>query len=238
VGVGDLFDSGDACDEGVRGRALLARAGVPPIVCEFPLRWLKAGTGARTPRLREVESALEGTFFGLDFFLELQNAEEHGFGAWRAAWDVNVHRDDLVATLHDGIVVEDAAGGGAGSHGNDPLGFWHLIVELADHGSHFHRKTPGHDHQVGLTRRGTENFGAEAGDVETRGGHGHHFDGAASEAEAERPDGTFARPIHGFIELREDNAFVLEEFTEVVGFSESDALSEGGFHGGLPFIFA
>jgi hypothetical protein len=188
--------------------------------------------------LGEVEGALEGAFFGFDFFLELEDAEKDCFRTRRATGDVNVHGDDLVAALHDGVVVKDTAGGSAGSHGDDPLGFGHLIVELADDRSHFYGQTAGDNHEIGLARRGTEDFGAEASDVKTRGGHGHHFDGAASEPEAERPDRAFAGPIHGFVELREDNAFVLEKFAEVVGFGESDAFAEGGFHVVLRAIFA
>src|SRR4029077_9012495 len=79
-------------------------------------------------------------------------------------------------------------------------------------------------------RRGAKNFSAEASNIEARGGHGHHFDGAAGEAEAEGPDGTLAGPVHGFVKLREDDAFVLEELAEIIGLGESDVLGDGGFH--------
>jgi len=93
-------------------------------------------------------------------------AIEHGFGARGTAGDVNVHGDDLIAALHDGVIVEDAAGSGAGSHGDDPLGLGHLIVKLANDGSHLLGEASGNDHEIGLAGRGTKDFSAEAGEVE------------------------------------------------------------------------
>jgi len=42
------------------------------------------------------------------------------------------------------------------------------------------------------------------------------FQGAAGQAEAERPDRASARPVHGFIERGENNAFVFEQLAEIV----------------------
>jgi hypothetical protein len=81
-------------------------------------------------------------------------------------------------------------------------------------------------HLVGLTRRWAKDFGAEASEVKARSGHGHHLDGAAGQAKAERPDGAFARPVHGFVERREDDAFVFQEIAEVVGLCECDVFAE------------
>jgi hypothetical protein len=173
----------------------------------------------------EVEGALERTLFGIDLFLELENGEKNGLGARRATGNVDVDRNDLIAALINGVVIEDAAGGSAGTHGDDPLVLGHLIVKLANHGTHFYGEASGDNHEVGLARRGAKNFGAETGEVETRGCHGHHFDGAAGESETERPDGAFAGPVHGFIELGEDDAFVLKELAKIVGFGERNALA-------------
>jgi len=184
----------------------------------------------RCERLREIEGAFEGTLFVIDFFLELKDGVENGFGARRAAGNVDVNREHLIAALHDGVVVEDATGSGAGTHRDHPLGFGHLIVKLANDGSHFLREAAGDDHQVGLARRRTEYFGAETGDVETGGGHGHHFDGAAGETETERPDRAAAGPVHGFVERREEDAFVFKELAEVVRLGEGDILAERCAH--------
>src|SRR5690242_3114378 len=93
-------------------------------------------TACASRLLNEIQGALKGALLVLNLFLELENCVEQGFRARRAAGDVNVHRDDLIATLHDGVVVENAARSGAGPHGNDPFGLGHLIVELTNHGGH------------------------------------------------------------------------------------------------------
>jgi len=103
-----------------------------------------------------------------------------------------------------------------------------LIVKLANDRSHFLGEASGDDHEIRLAGRGTKNFGAEAGNVVAGGGHGHHLDGAAGEAETQGPDGALAGPVYSFIELGEDDAFVLEEFAEIVGLGESDAFAQGG----------
>src|SRR6266566_1008144 len=178
----------------------------------------------------EIQHALEGAFFAVNLLLKLENGVEKRFGARRAAGNVNVDGNDLIAALHDGVIVEDAAGGGASAHGNDPLGLRHLVVKLANDGSHFLREAAGDDHQIGLARRGAENFCAEARHVKACRSHGHHFNGAAGEAKTERPDGAFARPVDGLIERREDDAFVLEELPEIVGFGECDVFPQRYAH--------
>src|SRR6266481_2033110 len=176
------------------------------------------------------ECALEGTLLAVDFLLELKDGEEKSFGARRAAGDVDVDGNDLIAALDDGVIVEDAAGSGASAHGDDPLGFGHLIVKLADNGSHFLREAAGDDHQIRLAGRWAENLGAETREVKTGGGHGHHFDGAAGQTKAQRPNGTFARPVHSLIERRENDAFVFEEIPEIVGLGQCDMFTERYAH--------
>src|SRR5260370_5323506 len=135
-------------------------------------------------RSGEIHSAPEGTLLIVDLLLELKDSVENGFGARRAAGNVDVDGDDLIAALHDGVIVEDAAGSGASAHGDDPLGLGHLIVNLADDGSHFLREAASDNHQVGLAGRGAKNFVAGTRQVKTSSGHGHHFNTAASQTEA------------------------------------------------------
>jgi len=87
------------------------------------------------------------------------------------------------------------------------------------------RKAAGNNHQIGLARRRTKNFGAETRHVEARGGHGHHFNGAAGEAESERPNGAFARPVYGLVQLRKDDAFVLKQAAKIVGLDQHDVFA-------------
>src|SRR5713101_9029008 len=119
----------------------------------------------------EIQHALEGAFFAVNLLLELENGVEKRFGARRAAGNVNVDGNDLIAALYDCIIVEDAAGRGASAHGDDPLGLRHLVVKLANDGSHFLGKAASDNHQIGLPRRGAENFCAKTRDVKSRRGH-------------------------------------------------------------------
>ena len=105
---------------------------------------------------------------------------------------VDVDRDDVVDALHDGVVVEHAAGAGADTHRDDPLGLGHLVVDLAHDRRHLLAHPAGDDHQVGLARRGGEPLHAEPRDVVVGRADGHHLDGAAGQAERGRPDRALA----------------------------------------------
>jgi len=96
-------------------------------------------------------------------------------------------RGHVVAALHDRVVVEHAARGRARTHGDDPLGFGHRVVDAADDGGHLVRDTARHDHHVGVTRRGAEDLEAEARHVETGGAGSHHLDGAARQTHGDGP---------------------------------------------------
>src|SRR5467141_104528 len=188
--------------------------------------------------LIKIQGTLEGTFFVVDLFLELEDGVEQRLRPRRAARDVNIDGNDLIAALDDSVIVENAARRGASPHGDDPLGFWHLIIELTDDRGHFLRKAAGNDHKIGLARRGAKHFGTEARNVKARGSHGHHFDGAAGETETERPDRTLPRPVHGLVELREDDAFVFEELPEVVGLGQRDMFAQECAHGASAPVFS
>ncbi len=79
----------------------------------FNIAIRKEGLSAR---LREVERAPERTAFGVDLFLKLQDGIEQRLRARWAAGHVNVHGNDLIHALHDGVVVENTAGSGASPH--------------------------------------------------------------------------------------------------------------------------
>ena len=172
--------------------------------------------------LADVEGLEETARLVLDLFLEKINRVDELLGAGRTAGNIDVDGHDLIDALHQGIVVEDAARGGASAHGNDPLGLGHLVVEAAEDGSHFLRDAPGHDHEVGLARRGAEHLGAEASDVEARSAHGHHFNGAAGQPEGHGPHGVLANPVNREIERSEKDAF--RRLVAVVGFSYFEAV--------------
>jgi hypothetical protein len=156
---------------------------------------------------RQIERFLHGAALGHDFVLQQRDGINQLLGAWRTSGDVDINGDNLIDALHQRVIIENAAGGGASSHGDDPLRFRHLLPELANYWGHFVRNAASNDHQVGLARGWAEDLGSEARDIETRRAHRHHFDGAAGEAERHRPDGIFAHPVDGRVERRHDDAF-------------------------------
>src|SRR5262249_19033292 len=94
----------------------------------------------------------------------------------------------------------------ASSHRDDPLRFRHLLPELSDDWRHLVRHPSSDDDQVRLTRGWTENFSAEAGDVEARRAHRHHLDRAAGQAKAHRPNRTLAEPVDGRVHRGEHDS--------------------------------
>jgi len=66
--------------------------------------------------LGEIQCALEGALFVVDFLLQLENGVENGLGTWRAAGNVDIDGNHLVAALDDGVVIEHAAGRRARAH--------------------------------------------------------------------------------------------------------------------------
>ncbi len=121
---------------------------------------------------------------------------------------VDVDRHDLIDTLHERVIVEDAADRRTRAHRDHPLGLGHLVVDAAQRRRHFPRETAGDDHQVRLAGRTAEHFGAEAGDVVPRAAHRHHLDGAAREAERDGPDRRAPRPLHDLLDLRRQDGQV------------------------------
>ncbi len=120
--------------------------------------------------------------------LELEDAVHEGLGGGWAARDVDVNGDDAVAAADDRVaVVVVAAAVGAAAHGDDPAGVGHLVVDLAQGRGHLVGEGAGDNHDVGLTRRGTEDD-AEAILIVAGGGEVHHLDGAAGETKGHGPE--------------------------------------------------
>lgn len=127
--------------------------------------------------------------------LQLEDTEHECLGGGRAARDVDIHRHDAVASSgHTVAVVVVAATVGAATHGNDPSGVGHLIVDLAERRCHLVGESSGDNHDVGLARRGTEND-THAILIVTGSGQVHHFDGAAGETEGHGPKRALTCPV-------------------------------------------
>lgn len=111
--------------------------------------------------------------------LQLKNAVQQGLARRRTARDIDIDGNDAVAAAGDAVaVVVIPAAVGAGAHADDPAGIGHLVVDLAQGGSHFVGQGARDDHDVGLARGGAEDD-AQAVLVVARGGEVHHLDGAA-----------------------------------------------------------
>lgn len=90
---------------------------------------------------------------------------------------------------------------GTRSHGNDPAGLGHLIVNLAKRRSHFIGEGTSHNHDIRLTRRRTEHH-TETLHIVSRRSSVHHFDGTASQTKRHGPQRAFSGPIHELVYFR------------------------------------
>src|ERR1017187_2073649 len=173
----------------------------------FPEWYLGIGLPDWASQLAEIQGFPDGPAFFLNFLLQECYRVDELLGARRASGDINIDGNHLVDALHERVIVEDAAGGGARPHGNHPLRLRHLLPQLADHGCHLVRHAAGDDHEIALPRRRTKNFRSKARNVEARRTHRHHLDGATREPERHRPDGPLAHPVHGRIHRGEHYSF-------------------------------
>jgi hypothetical protein len=83
---------------------------------------------------------------------------------------------------------------GTRTHGDNPAGLRHLIINLSKSRSHLVGKSACNNHNVGLSGRGTEND-TETILIVTWCGEMHHFDGTAGKTEGHRPEGRLASPV-------------------------------------------
>src|SRR4051812_40086011 len=141
----------------------------------------------------------------LDFLLEHHDAVDQALGAWRTARDVNVYWNDVVDSLHHGVVVEDAvARRGARAHRDAPFGLWHLLPDAAKD----RRELEGHasraNQQIRLPGRERLSLHAEAGEVIFARRRRHELDRATRRAEWHRPQRVLAPPVHEGVEACRD----------------------------------
>jgi len=132
--------------------------------------------------------------------LQLENSVHESLtGRW-ASWDVDIDRDNSVTTSGDGVrVVVVTTTVSTGTHGNDPSWFWHLIVNLTKGRSHLVGEGTSHNHDIGLTRRSTEND-TESVLIVSWGRKMHHLDGTASKTESHGPERSLTSPVGNLIE--------------------------------------
>lgn len=82
----------------------------------------------------------------------------------------------------------------AATHRDDPSRLGHLIVDLSQGRCHLVCKGSGHNHDVRLSRRGTEND-TQAILIVAGCGKMHHLESAAGETECHGPEGALTCPV-------------------------------------------
>src|SRR5271168_3631168 len=131
-----------------------------------------------------------------DLFLQGHEGVNQGLRTRGTTGNVDIDRDVAVDSLEYVVAVaKGPTGNGARSHSDDVFRFRHLVIETNHLGSHLLGHRSGDDHQVSLPRRGPEDLGAEASQIVARHGGRDHFNGAAGQAEGERPNGILAAPV-------------------------------------------
>ena len=145
---------------------------------------------------------LPGDLVALDLVLEPHQAFQQRLRTRRATGHVNVDRHHQVDALDHVVAVLEIrpAAHRAGAHGDHVLRVGHHVVEPADPAGHLVGHRAGHDHQVGLPRRGAERAGPESVHVEAAGAAGHHLDGTAGQAEGHRPEARLPGPVDRLLE--------------------------------------
>jgi hypothetical protein len=132
--------------------------------------------------------------------LQLEDAVHEGLAGGRTAGNIDIDGHDSVATADDAVaVVVVAATVGAATHADDPSGLGHLIVDLAQGRGHLVGEGAGDDHDIGLTRRGTENDSQPILIVSWRR-QVHHLDGTAGKTKGHGPQRTLSRPVGDLVE--------------------------------------
>src|SRR5215203_2264944 len=139
----------------------------------------------------------------LYFLLERHDPEDKRLWSRRAPRHVHVDGYHPVRAHQHGVTVKErTAGDSAGPHRYDPLGLGHLLVEAGHALGHLGRDGARDDHDVGLPRRGCEETRAESVEVVVGHTRRHHLDGAAGQAELQRPERILAGPIEEFVRTR------------------------------------
>ena len=79
-------------------------------------------------QLFEVQDFLYSSALPKDLLLKQRQGVDQLFRARRAAGDIYIYGNNLIHPLDQGVIIENSPGGSAGAHGNNPFGFWHLVI--------------------------------------------------------------------------------------------------------------
>ena len=148
--------------------------------------------------------------------LELQKAINQSFSGRWASWNIDIDRNNTIASAHDGIgIVIVPAAIGTGTHRDHPTGLRHLIVNLAQRRSHLVGQRTGDDHHVGLARRWARDH-TKTVEVVARHVRMDHFHSTAGQTKRHGPQRTRLGPIHHRVVARGDEAFLHHAFNHCI----------------------
>ena len=132
--------------------------------------------------------------------LQLKNPIHKRLTGRRTSGHIDIHRHNPIAPPRNTITIMIITPAiRARAHTDHPSGFWHLVVDLPQGGSHFVGERAGNDHDIRLARRGAEDY-AQSVLIVARGGEVHHLNGAAGQAECHGPERGLAGPVCYLIE--------------------------------------
>ena len=132
--------------------------------------------------------------------LTLKDPIHQSLARWRASRHIDIHRYNPITTPRHAIaVMVITTSVRTASHRNYPSGIWHLIIDLSKRRSHLVCKGTGNNHNIGLSRGGTEDY-TKSILIVPWGGEMHHFDGATGESEGHGPEGALTGPVGYLIE--------------------------------------
>jgi hypothetical protein len=130
--------------------------------------------------------------------------------------DVQIDRNNTITTTNNSVrevIVTTTVS--ARTHGNDPLGLGHLLINTTKRRSHLVGKSTSDNHDISLTRRSTEND-TETIEIISRRTTVHHFYGATSKTESDGPHGGFTSPVHELIDIRKEIFSAVIESSQLV----------------------
>ena len=142
----------------------------------------------------EPGTRVEADPFTVDPLLEFHQAPHQTFRCRGAAGDKDVHGNEFFDPLHHVVGSIKPSGAGAHTHGNDVLGFEHLVVDFAQDGGLFVSDRACHNHAIRLTRRKAHCLGPETCNVIKAREVGHHLNAAAGGTESVGPQGVAPAP--------------------------------------------
>jgi len=136
--------------------------------------------------------------------LQLQHAVQQSLCRRWAPRHVNVDGNDAVTAPHDRVrIMVVSTSVRARTHGNHPTRFRHLVIDFPQSRSHLVCQGSRHDHDVRLSRAGTE-YNPEPVLIIPSRSHMHHLHSATRQTKRHRPHRTLPTPIRNLVQRRQN----------------------------------